>query len=144
MLHIKTPISQAQFNYFGIQTDWRILEVSKNDWVQINGLHRKDDTFAVFVSGCYQTPKTFQDIVHVGGADILAYEIHPWTDQKEGDINVYHSIFQKLNTPKGGFDYLMHTFNTGALVGHWPGHECLDFYVQKVTESLRFPSIGTR
>lgn len=143
MKHVKTPISQAQFDHFGIQPDWRILEVPRNNWIQVNGLYRKDDTFAVFASGCYTTPKTFLDISHIAGADILAYEENPWVEKGEGQINIYHSIFQKLTTPKGGFDYLMHTFNTGSLAGHWPGYESLDFYLGKVAESLRYPNIGT-
>jgi hypothetical protein len=68
------PITQTEFDYLGIQPDWKIIEVGFSDWQKMENLHRKKDTFAVFVSGCYQASKTWNDIVHVAGADILAYE----------------------------------------------------------------------
>jgi hypothetical protein len=55
----------------------------------------------------------------------------------EGNINIYHSLFQKLTIPQGGFSYLMHTFDSGSLAGHWPEYRCLDFYLEKISNSLK-------
>ena len=121
----RTPMTEEQFALLGKLEGWGIDEVPKENWNLIPGLERKQDTFAVMASGCFQDPKILNDINSVVGFDALAHEPNPKPNEPEG--NAYHYVVQKISHPQ--YPYLLHgPFRSETLVKHWFESEQLDNY----------------
>jgi hypothetical protein len=134
MKHKIQPISQAVFESLSLKPNWKVVELSPEQWRQIPNLPRPNDTITVYMSGSLENPVTWNGIQHVAACDVVAYEANPKTEKGEGPLNVYHCLFQKLQVATGGFEYLMHyPFNTG-LPGHWPKLEDFRIYFEAMCQ----------
>jgi hypothetical protein len=113
----------------GLQ-DWQIHDIPPARWDNLPRVHRKDDLFAVYASGCCVTPKVLNKNLAIVGIDFLAHEPNPNTDKGEDSVNIYHFTISKLKVPVGDSQYRMDgPYFREALLEHWPcSQDALDFY----------------
>ena len=126
----RIPITEEQFRVFFGNPDWRITEVPYDRVSQIVDLPRKSDVVCVFASGDMNETKILNDVCAVLGMDVIAQETRPNTKKNEPELNIYHVVVQKLQTPVCDYRYLMHiAYTEETLFGHWRGVDVLDRYV---------------
>lgn len=125
--HSKGPISisRDKFECICKLFEWRIGEVHRKYWGEIPELQRRQDIFAVVVSGCDTYPKTLNDINDsIAGMDVLCCEKKPKVHEPEG--NAYHYVFTK--TPDPGLILMYGPFIKETLVPHWFNEGNLSVY----------------
>jgi len=122
--------SEDRFEAMRHLKGWEIRDIPPEHWDKLPVVHRKDDAFAVFASGCLEQPKKLNGNLSIAGIDFLAHEPNPEREKGEDSINIYHFTIAKLKNPVGDLQYKMDgPYGRQALLGHWPcEQDALDFY----------------
>jgi hypothetical protein len=127
MKHPKhVPLSRHQCEILQRDDQWKLFEIPREDWNNIPGLSRVENTFAVMGSADPNDPRLLNMIKRsVAGFDQLVFEPNPKPGETEG--NAYHFVIQE----SGHEDcpYILHgPFYTEARVAHHFEAGDLDHY----------------